>query len=64
MELQVRVAKPVAQFGDLGAIAVVQVLPRAEDFHGRNPRALNLVELRNRQPVTDEQVRGKNVMHA
>ena len=64
MQLQVRIAKPVAQFGDLGAIAVVQVLPRAEDLHGRNARVLHLVELRNRQPMIDKQVRGKNVMHA
>jgi hypothetical protein len=64
MELQVRIAKPVAQLRDLGAIAVVQMLPRTEDFHGRNPRALNLVELRNRQPVSDEQMRRENVLHA
>ena len=37
------IAKPVAQFGDLRLVAVVQVLPRAEDLDGGNARVLNSV---------------------
>jgi hypothetical protein len=47
----------VAQLDDLRFVAIVQVLPRAENFHCRNARALNAVKHRHRKAVIDEQVR-------
>jgi hypothetical protein len=64
MQFQSGVAKPVAQLRDLRAIAVIQVLPRAEDLHRVDSRALHLIELRNREPVIHKQVRRQNVLHA
>jgi hypothetical protein len=38
----------MAQLRDLRPIAVIQVLPRAEDLHRVDARMLHLIELRNR----------------
>ncbi len=44
VKLQIRIAEPVAQFGDLRAVAIVQMLPRAENLHGGDARVLDLVQ--------------------
>ncbi len=57
MQLQVRIAEPVAQLRDLRLVAIIQVLPRAENLHGGNPGLLDPPQQRRGQPVVHEQVR-------
>src|SRR5579862_1976792 len=63
MELQRRIAKPVSQFGDLRAIAIIQVLARAENLDQRNAGVPNPIEPYGRQAMPDEEMRGKRVKH-
>ena len=63
VQLQLGIAEPVAQFGDLRLVAIVQVLARAEDLHGGNSGLLDSARAAPRQPVVDEQVRGQYVIH-
>ena len=63
MQLQFGIAKPVAQLGDLRAIAIVQVLARAENLHRRDARLMDLIQPDGGQPMIHEQVRRQNVMH-
>jgi hypothetical protein len=64
MELKVGIPKPVPQFNDLGAVAIVQMLTRAKNLYCRDSGLLDPVQHCNREPVVDEQVRGQNVLHA
>jgi hypothetical protein len=57
-ELEVGVAEPMAQLGDLAAVAIVQMLPGAKDFHGGNARLHGLVQPGNSQAMVHAHVRG------
>ncbi len=57
MQLQLGIAEPVAQFVDLRAIAIIQMLARAEDLDRRNAGLLDPVQPDRREPMIDEQVR-------
>ena len=46
VQLQIGIAEPVAQFGDLRLIAIIQVLARAEDLHRGDPGLLDFAEQR------------------
>ena len=63
MELQLRIAKPVAEFGDLRAVAIIQMLAGAEDLHQRNARVPDPLEPDRGQAVVDEQMSGERAMH-
>ena len=63
VQLQLGIAEPVAEFGDLRLVAIVQVLARAENLDRGNAGLLDSAEQRRRQPVIDEQVRGEYVIH-
>ena len=63
VQLQIGIAEPVAQFGDLRLIAIIQVLARAENLYRGDSGVLNFSEQRGCQPVIDEQMRGQYVIH-
>src|ERR1700730_6524179 len=63
MELQFGIAKPVAEFGDLGFVRIVQVLPRAENLYRADTRLLDPAEQCHGEPVVDEQVRRQKMIH-
>ena len=63
MHGQSGIAKPVAQFGDLGFIAVVEMLRRAEDFDGGDSGAFDAVEPGRSEAVVDDRVRGDHSGH-
>src|SRR6185437_7199157 len=63
MKLQLRIAKPVAEFPDLRAILIIQVLPRAENFDQRDAGVPDAIQPNGRQPMIDEQVRRKRPYH-
>ena len=63
VELQIGIAEPVAEFGDLRLIAIIEVLATAEDFHCGDSGLLNSAEQGRRQPVIDEQMGGEYVIH-
>jgi hypothetical protein len=64
MQLQLRIAKPVAKFGDLRLIPIIQMLPRAKNLHGRNSRLPDSIQPNGVQTMIDKQVRGENVVHS
>jgi len=63
MELQLGIAKPVAEFANLCPVAVVQVLAGAKDLDFRDSGIPDLFQKNGRQPVIDKEVRGKSVIH-
>jgi hypothetical protein len=63
MQRQLRVAEPMAQFSNLGTIEVVEMLPRTKKLNRGDPAALYFLQQRSRQPVLNEEVSGKNVIH-
>ncbi len=63
VEFQLRVAEEMPQFGDLGAVLVVEVLPGAEDLHGRNAGLPDSLQPHGRQPVVRDDVSRNSVMH-
>jgi hypothetical protein len=44
----------VAEFGDLGFIAIIEMLPRAENFYRGDSGLLDFAKQRRCQPVIDE----------
>ncbi len=56
MQVQAGIAKPMAEFADLRLIAVIQVLPSAKYFHGRDAGLLHAVQPRDRQTMIDKEM--------
>ena len=54
MQLELGVAKPVAQLGDLSLIPPIKMLPGAEQFYQRYASMLDLLEQRSGETVIRE----------
>ena len=52
MELEIRIAKPVAQLADLRVIVIIEMLSGAKDLDQRNARVPNPVEPDGRQAMS------------
>src|SRR3954465_987182 len=63
MQLQIRIAEPVPEFGDLRLVATVQMLTRAENLYRGDSGMLDFTEQCRGQSVIDEQMRGQYVLH-
>ena len=63
VQFQLGIPKPVSQLVDLRAIAIIQMLSRAENLHGRHARLPNLVQPDGVQAMIHQQVRRENVVH-
>jgi hypothetical protein len=57
VQLQLGIAKPVAKLGDLGAVAVIQVLTRNKYFDLGNAGIPDAIEPNRSKAIIDEQVR-------
>src|SRR5665213_4585291 len=63
MQFETRIAEPVAEFGHLGLVAVIEMLRRAEDFNTSDTCAFHPVEPRGGQAVIDDGVAGNHSDH-
>ena len=64
VEFEFGIAEPVAEFGDLGGVAPVEMLFGAEYFNGGDVGALHAKPRPGGgQPVIDDDVRGEGAIH-
>ena len=63
MKFEFGIAEPVAEFGDLRLVAIIQVLTRAEDLDCADTGLLDSAEQGRRQAMIHEQVGRQYVIH-
>ncbi len=63
MHLKFGIAEPVPEIGNLGLIAIIQMLAGAEDLHQRNVRVPDPLQPHGGQAVIREEVRRKGALH-
>ncbi len=64
IQLQIGIAKPVAELSDLRGVAPVEMLLRAENFDRLDARAFDAAEPGSGQAMIDDDVRGKGAIHS
>ena len=63
MDLQLRIAEPMAEFIDLRPVPVIEMLAGAKDLDSRKPGGPDSFEPNRCEPIANEQVAGEDKIH-